>query len=181
MPNGRKGRILRTCLVIGFKYKYRNSLLEVSLPASRSLDSSAMMILLRLAIKVVWDLPWSSLLQSSVSIDFLAVFYVHWSIRNDIIWGCSAMGKLPVAGSLSLLLNNVQYWTNLLNCLYYQHRFLTADNMSNREQAFFIILCYWNSSFSFHIGMSWEELFLSFYLYWEKKVQNWLGFFSCKI
>lgn len=137
MPNGRKGRILRTCLVIGFKYKYRNSLLEVSLPASRSLDSSAMMILLRLAIKVVWDLPWSSLLQSSVSIDFLAVFYVHWSIRNDIIWGYSAMGKLPVAGSLSLLLNNVQYWTNLLNCLYYQHRFLTADNMSNREQAFF--------------------------------------------
>lgn len=46
------------------------------------------------------------------------------------------MEKLPVVGTLSLLLNNVQLWKNLLNCLYYQLQFLTADNMSHRDQAF---------------------------------------------
>lgn len=37
---------------------------------------------------------------------------------------------------LSSPLNNVQLQTNLLNCTYYQHLFLTADNMSNTDQAF---------------------------------------------
>lgn len=45
------------------------------------------------------------------------------------------MGKLPVVGSLSVVLNNVQHRTNLLNCLYYQHQLLTTDT-SSRDHVF---------------------------------------------
>lgn len=168
-------RLLRSCLVTVFKRNYRNSLLAVSVPASRSLDSSSIMIQLRLAVRVGWDLPWSSLAAISMCRP-LGCFQsaLKCMDQNHLRLVCN--GKIACCWQFVLTLN-AHHWENLSNCFYFQHRFLTADELSKRDQAFFMMLCHWNSLFIFRTGVSWEELFLSFCVYWEKKIWNWLVFF----